>query len=217
MKHIRVLLADDHTVFRQGLKSLLAYEEDLKVVSEAANGKEAIDFTKQLHPDVVIMDINMPILNGLEATKQIKQELPKTKIVILTSQGDDKSVFSLIEAGADGYLLKDVAAENLVSAIRDVFAGKSILHPEVTQKLLTRFISKGEPEKQKPGDLLTEREVEVLKALAKGYSNQQIAEELYISQRTVQNHLHNIYNKLGINGRTEAVIYALQEGIISKE
>ncbi|MEW5818851.1 MAG: response regulator transcription factor [Cyanobacteriota bacterium] len=217
MKNIRVMLADDHTVFRQGLKSLLALEEDIKVVSEAANGQEAIDFAKQLHPDVIIMDINMPILNGLEATKQVKKELAKTKIIILTSQGDDKSVFSLIEAGADGYLLKDVAAENLVSAIRDVFAGKSILHPEVTKKLLTQFVFKGEPEKQKPGDLLTEREIEVLKALSKGYSNQQIAEELYISQRTVQNHLHNIYNKLGINGRTEAVIYAIQEGIISKE
>ena len=217
MKNIRVILADDHTVFRQGLKSLLALEEDIKVVSEAANGKEAIDFAKQMHPDVIIMDINMPVLNGLEATKQIKKELPKTKIVILTSQGDDKSVFSLIEAGADGYLLKDVAAENLVSAVRDVNDGKSILHPEVTQKLLTRFVSKGDDEPQKPGDLLTEREVEVLKALSKGYSNQQIAEELYISQRTVQNHLHNIYNKLGINGRTEAVIYAIQEGIISKD
>lgn len=217
MKNIRVILADDHTVFRQGLKSLLTLEEDIKVVSEAANGKEAVDYANQLHPDVIIMDINMPILNGLEATKQIKKEQPKIKIVILTSQGDDKSVFSLIEAGADGYLLKDVAAENLVNAIRDVNDGKSILHPEVTQKLLTRFVSSGEPEKQKPGDLLTEREIEVLKALSKGYSNQQIAEELYISQRTVQNHLHNIYNKLGINGRTEAVIYAIQEGIISKE
>lgn len=217
MKHIRVMLADDHTVFRQGLKSLLAYEEDIKVVGEAANGKEAIDFALQLHPDVIIMDINMPILNGLEATKKIKKELPKIKIVILTSQGDEKSIFSLIEAGTDGYLLKDVAAENLVSAIRDVNAGKSTLHPEVTQKLLSRFLHKTEPDKTKSLDILTEREIEVLKALAKGYSNQQIAEELYISQRTVQNHLHNIYNKLGINGRTEAVIYAIQEGIISEE
>ncbi|MGD9581852.1 MAG: response regulator [Vampirovibrionia bacterium] len=217
MKNIRVILADDHTVFRQGLKSLLALEEDIKIVGEAANGIEAIDYANQMHPDVFIMDINMPQLNGLEATKKIKADLPKIKIVILTSQGDDKSVFSLIEAGADGYLLKDVAAENLVNAIRDVNEGKSILHPEVTQKLLTRFVSKGEPDKQKPGDLLTEREIEVLQALSKGYTNQQIAEELYISQRTVQNHLHNIYNKLGINGRTEAVIYAMQEGIISKE
>lgn len=217
MKTIRVILADDHTVFRQGLKSLLALEEDIKIVGEAANGKEAIDYANQMHPDIIIMDINMPQLNGLEATKRIKADLPKIKIVILTSQGDDKSVFSLIEAGADGYLLKDVAAENLVSAIRDVNDGKSILHPEVTQKLLTRFVTKGEPAKQKPGDLLTDREIEVLQALSKGYTNQQIAEELYISQRTVQNHLHNIYNKLGINGRTEAVIYAMQEGIISKE
>jgi DNA-binding NarL/FixJ family response regulator len=211
------MLADDHTVFRQGLKSLLALEEDIKIVSEAANGKEAIDYAQQLRPDIVIMDINMPILNGLEATKKIKAELPGTKIIILTSQGDDKSIFSLIEAGAEGYLLKDVAAESLVSAIRDVQQGKSILHPEVTQKLLTRFVKKDEPRQAKPSDLLTDREIEVLKALAKGYSNQQIAEELYISQRTVQNHLHNIYNKLGVNGRTEAVIYALQEGIISKE
>ncbi len=217
MKNIRVILADDHTVFRQGLKSLLSLEEDIKVVSEAANGKEAIDYAKQMHPDIIIMDINMPILNGLEATKKIKEELPKTKIIILTSQGDDKSIFNLIEAGAEGYLLKDVAAENLVSAIRDVQQGKSILHPEVTQKLLTRFVKKDDPSKSKPQDLLTDREVEVLKALAKGYTNQQIAEELYISQRTVQNHLHNIYNKLGINGRTEAVIYAIQEGIITKE
>lgn len=211
------MLADDHKVFIQGLKSLLGMEEDINVVGEASNGKEAADFAKQLRPDIIIMDINMPVLNGLEATKRIKKEFPKIKIVILTSQGDDKSVFSLIEAGADGYLLKDVAAENLVSAIRDVYAGKSILHPDVTQKLLTRFVSKGEPEKVKPSDLLTDREIEVLKALAKGYSNQQIAEKLYISQRTVQNHLHNIYNKLGINGRTEAVIYAMQEGIISEE
>jgi DNA-binding NarL/FixJ family response regulator len=217
VKNIRVILADDHTVFRQGLKSLLSLEEDIKVVSEAANGKEAIDYAKQMHPDIIIMDINMPILNGLEATKKIKEELPKTKIIILTSQGDDKSIFNLIEAGAEGYLLKDVAAENLVSAIRDVQQGKSILHPEVTQKLLTRFVKKDDPSKSKPQDLLTDREVEVLKALAKGYTNQQIAEELYISQRTVQNHLHNIYNKLGINGRTEAVIYAIQEGIITKE
>lgn len=217
MKHIRVILADDHTVFRQGLKSLLSLEKDISIVSEAGNGKEAVDFAKQLHPDVIIMDINMPVLNGLEATKQIKAELPKTKIVILTSQGDDKSVFSLIEAGADGYLLKDVAAENLITAIRDVYAGKSILHPEVAQKLITRLTSKEEHSKPKISNLLTDREIEVLKALAKGYSNMQIAETLFISQRTVQNHLHNIYNKLGVNGRTEAVIYAIQEGIISKE
>lgn len=216
MKIIRVILADDHTVFRQGLKSLLSLEDDIKIISEAANGKEAIDFVNQLHPDIVIMDINMPILNGLEATKKIKADHPKTKIIILTSQGDDKSVFSLIEAGAEGYLLKDVAAENLVSAIRDVHDGKSILHPEVTQKLLARFVSK-DSDKTKQKDMLTDRELEVLKALSRGFTNQQIADELFISQRTVQNHLHNIYNKLGINGRTEAVIYALQEGIIPKE
>jgi DNA-binding NarL/FixJ family response regulator len=114
-------------------------------------------------------------------------------------------------------LLKDVASENLISAIRDVHDGKSILHPDVTQKLLTRFMGKKDSDKQNASELLTDRELEVLKALAKGYSNQKIAEELYISQRTVQNHLHNVYNKLGINGRTEAVLYAIQEGIISKE
>ena len=216
MKHIRVILADDHTVFRQGLKSLLSLEKDISIVSEASNGKEAVDYASQLHPDIIIMDINMPVLNGLEATKQIKKELPKTKIIILTSQGDDKSVFSLIEAGADGYLLKDVAAENLISAIKDVNAGKSILHPEVAQKLITRLVSK-EDDKPKISNLLTDREIEVLRSLSKGYSNMQIAQTLFISQRTVQNHLHNIYNKLGVNGRTEAVIYAIQEGIIKNE
>lgn len=216
MKQIKVLLADDHTVFRQGLKSLLGLEDDISIIAEASNGQEAIDNANKFSPDVIIMDINMPVLNGLEATKTIKKTLPGIKIIILTSQGDDKSIFGLIEAGAEGYLLKDVAAENLVSAIRDVYGGNSILHPEVTQKLLSR-ISKGSAvNQQKSLDVLTEREIDVLKALAKGYSNIQIAESLYISQRTVQNHLHNIYNKLGINGRTEAVKYAFEEGLISE-
>lgn len=216
MNQIKVLLADDHTVFRQGLKSLLGLEDDILIIAEASNGQEAIDNAKKFNPDIIIMDINMPVLNGLEATKTIKKTLPGIKIIILTSQGDDKSIFGLIEAGAEGYLLKDVAAENLVSAIKDVYSGNSILHPEVTQKLLSRLSKGTAVNQQKSLDVLTEREVEVLKALAKGYSNVQIAESLYISQRTVQNHLHNIYNKLGINGRTEAVKYAFEEGLISE-
>lgn len=212
---IRVVIADDHKVVREGTRELLQKESDLQVVGEAGDGEEAVKLVTDLKPDVVIMDIAMPRLNGIEATKQIKAVLPRTAILILTGYEYDQYVFALLEAGAAGYLLKDVRGQEVIDAVRAVHAGESVLHPVVARKTLDHFVhsdNKGEAPKFQP---LTDREIEVLRLAAKGNGNKEIAGELGLSIRTIQAHLGNIFNKLKVGSRTEAVIMGLKNGLLT--
>ncbi len=216
MDKIRILLADDHAVVREGTRQFLERESDLEVVGEAADGEEAVRLVGNLNPDVAIMDISMPNVDGIEATRQIKAKYPKVAVLILSAYDDDQFVFSLLEAGAAGYLLKSVRGNELVNAIREVSAGESVLHPTIARKVLNRFTNMtGETLKQKSQDVLTEREIEVLQLATQGSSNQEIADRLFLSLRTVQSHLNHIFNKLQVSSRTEAVVRALKEGWVT--
>ncbi len=218
MSKIRVLLADDHAVVREGTRQLLEREPDLEVVGEAADGVEAVDLAKRAHPDVAIIDIAMPNMNGIEATRHIKTDRPATAVLILTAYDDDQYIFALLEAGAAGYLLKNVHGRELVDAVRAVHGGESVLHPRVARKVLDRFASaKSKPKPANLPEQLSEREMEVLRLAARGLSNKDIARELVLSVRTVQAHLGNIFNKMGVGSRTEAVIYGLKEGWLTLE
>jgi len=213
---IKILIADDHAVVREGTRQILEKEPDLEVVAEAGNGEEAVRLAGSVKPDVAIIDIAMPKLDGIEATKQIKALYPTMAVLILTAYDDDQFVFSLLEAGAAGYLLKSVRGSELVDAIRAVYSGESVLHPSIARKVLNRFVPvSGKPGKQDSSEILTEREIEVLKLATRGLSNQEIANELYLSLRTVQAHLSHIFNKLQVSSRTEAVVHALKEGWVS--
>jgi len=216
---IRVLLADDHAVVRQGTRELLDRQDGIDVVAEASDGKEAVQLAIKERPHVVVMDFAMPKLNGIEATRQIKAIAPGIAILVLTAYDSEQYIFAFLEAGAAGYLLKDVRVDELVEAIRAVHAGESMLHPAIARKVINRF---GQPEQKTTMvhvglDQLTDREVEVLKLAAKGMSNREISNDLIISVRTVQTHLTNIFNKMGVGSRTEAVVHALRRGLISLE
>ncbi len=218
MGKIRILLADDHAVVRQGTHELLAREQDLEVVAEAGDGEEAVSLACQYAPDIVIMDIAMPKLNGIEATRQIKAIVPRVSVLVLSAYDDDQYVFALLEAGAAGYLLKNVGADELVKAIRAVVAGDAVLHPAIARKVVGRF---GPPEgaHSKPSvpEQLSEREIEVLRLAARGLKNQEIAHKLSLSIRTVQTHLSNIFSKMAVGSRTEAVLEALRKGWLTLE
>ncbi len=216
MGEIRVLIADDHTVVREGTRQILEQEPDLKVVAEAADGDEAVKLTGSSKPDVAIIDISMPRVDGIEATKQIKALYPQVAVLILTAYDDDQFVFSLMEAGAAGYLLKSVRGSELVDAVRAVYSGESVLHPSIARKVLNRFVpSLGKGQRQEPPETLSQREMEVLQLATQGLSNQDIAGKLSLSLRTVQAHLGHIFNKLRVSSRTEAVVRALKEGWIT--
>lgn len=216
MAKIKVLIADDHAVVREGTRRILQQEPEIEVVAEAGDGEEALRLAASCKPDVVIMDIAMPVMDGIEATRQIKKLCPDTAVLILSAYDDDQFVFSLLEAGAAGYLLKSVRGRELTDAVLAVHAGESVLHPSVARKVLNRFVpAPGKPQEREPSEVLTEREMQVLKLAARGMNNQDIAEELCLSTRTVQGHLGNIFNKLVVSSRTEAVIRALKEGWIT--
>ncbi len=213
---IKVLLADDHIMVREGTRRILDREPDITVVAEAGDGREALEMARLEHPDVAIIDISMPVMNGIEATRAIKEELPQIAILILTAYDDDEYVFAILEAGAAGYLLKNARSSELINAVREVKAGESVLHPSVASKVLRRITGRGEPERQQQ-DILTDRELDVLRLAGRGLSNRQIAAELVLSPRTVQAHMANIFGKLNVGSRTEAVTVALRKGMISLE
>jgi len=217
MAKIRVLLAEDHVIVREGTRELVQHEPDMEVVGEASDGEEAIQLAAKLRPDVVIMDIAMPKLNGIEATEQIKELYPATAVLVLTAYDDDQYIFALLEAGAAGYLLKNVRGRELIDAIRAVYAGESVLHPAITRKVIESFLPAGKPAERRIAEPLSEREMEVIRLAGRGMSNKDIAEELSLSVRTVQAHLGNIFNKLGVGSRTEAVLYALKKGWVALE
>lgn len=209
---ITLLLVDDHPVVRKGTRELLEGESDLHVLGEAGNGEEAIAQARALRPKVILMDVSMPGMNGIEATKAIKAENPGVGVLVLTSYDDDAYVFALLEAGAAGYLLKNASEDDLLGAVRAVAAGESALHPSVARKVLERFSTSATP--TPPEDDLSPRELEVLRVAATGRTNKEIARDLDISPRTVQVHLANIFSKLGVGSRTEAVLYGIKRGWI---
>ena len=206
---IRVVIADDHNVVRKGIRDLLSDEDDIAVVGEARNGNEAVDLATALQPDVVVMDIAMPELSGVEATRQIRDQAPDVRVLVLTAYDDDPYIYGLLDAGATGYILKTAESREIVRAVRATAAGQSALDPAVAPRLIARLTKPAAG-----GDTLTERELDVLRLAARGQTNKQIGAELAISDRTVQNHLANIYAKLGVASRTEAVTAALQRNLI---
>jgi len=211
---IRVLLGDDHAVVRQGIRQFLEEGGDIEVVAEAADGAEAIRLVESHQPDVAVLDIRMPEVTGVEATRRIKQRFPQVRVLVLTAYDDDPYVFALLQAGADGYVLKTASADELVRAVRVVHEGGSALSPEIASKVVRQAVS-GRPEgAAEQVELLTTRELDVLRLAARGLTNRAIGRELGISHRTVQGHLGNLYGKLEVNSRTEAVTQALRRGWI---
>jgi DNA-binding NarL/FixJ family response regulator len=213
---IRVAVVDDQRLFARGLSGLVDMLPGVAVVGVAYDGEEAIALCREEEPDVVLMDITMPKMDGISATREIKDLLPQTAVIILTGHEEDENVFEGIKAGAQGYLLKDAEPEDLSRAIRTVHTGDTIIAPELAQKMLNTFESGG-PRGSRLAPPLTERELEVIRALAQGMSDRQIARSLDISEKTVRNHTSNIYRKLHIYDRTQAVIYAIREGVIDVE
>ena len=216
MDKVKILLAEDHIVVREGTKKLLESPDDFQIVGEASNGEEAVELVKKLRPDVVIMDIAMPKLSGIEATKQIKSLYPSVPVLILTGYDNDEYVFALIEAGAAGYLLKEASGDELINAIRLVLAGEPVMHPRIIRKILDRLRTPVEDSAEPDSvEILTAREMEVLGLASRGMSNAEIADTLFLSIRTVQAHLRGIFNKLGVGSRSEAIVYALKRGWLS--
>lgn len=210
MPNIRVLLVDDHAIVRDGLRTLIQSDREMEIVGEAGNGEEAVTLARQTKPDVILMDLVMPVKSGLEAIQEIKAENPEVGILVLTSFGEDDKVFPAIKAGALGYLLKDSRPAGILEAIYSVFRGESSLHPSIATKLIRELRQPSElPPATNP---LTEREVEVLKLVAKGMTNQEIAARLIISESTVSTHMRNIMGKLHLANRTQVSLYALKEG-----
>lgn len=208
---IRVVLAEDHTLVRQGTRRLLEDSGQVEVVAEAADGREAVEAVERLEPDVAVVDIGLPELNGIEVTRRIKASHPLVGVLILTVHDDDQYVFALLEAGAAGYLLKDVEGSQLVQAIASVHAGESVLHPAITHKVLSH-IARGEPRPSEVEDPLTDREHGVLQLAARGLPNKEIATQLGVSVRTVEAHLSRVFHKLDVGSRTEAVLHGLRCG-----
>jgi DNA-binding NarL/FixJ family response regulator len=214
---LRVLVCDDHALFRRGLQMVLEQEPDLELVGEAADGEEVVVRAQELMPDVILMDVRMPRMSGIEAAREIKEALPHVKILMLTISDDEADLYEAIKAGASGYLLKEIPIEEVAQAIRSVWAGQSRISPSMASKLLTEFaaMSKATEEKpQMPAPRLTEREMEVLRLVAQGLNNRDIAAKLFISENTVKNHIRNILDKLHLHSRMEAVVYAVREKMI---
>jgi len=217
---IRVLIADDHALFRRGLEMVLQGEPGLDLVGQASDGQEAVQIASEVVPDVVLMDIRMPKITGIEAARQMKEVAPSAKIVMLTISDEEEDLFEAIRAGASGYLLKDIPLDELADSVRAVYGGQSLINPSMAGKLLTEFATlarrdaEDEPAKHAPAPKLTDREMEVLRLVARGLNNRDIAKELFISENTVKNHVRNILEKLQIHSRMEAVMIAVREKLI---
>ena len=211
---IRVAIVDDQPLFTDGLGRIVGAQPEMEVIGTAHDGESGVAMCQELRPDVVLMDINMPVMDGVTATGRLRELLPDAKVLILTVNSDDVHVFRGIKAGATGYLLKDCTPEDLSRAIQTVYAGDTIMSPEIARKMLLAF---EEAEEEPSATTLTERELEIITALARGQSNKQIARGLSISEKTVRNHVSNIYKKLHVYDRTQAVLYAIREGLIDAE
>ncbi len=210
---IRVFIADDHDVVRRGLQALIESEADMEIVGTAKNGEEAVQRVAIYRPDVILLDMKMPVKTGLEALAEIKARQPDSRVMMLTSFSDDEIVFAAIKAGALGYLLKDAQGSELLQAIRNISEGKSALAPEIALKVIQELSHPPQPTRPLTTDPLTEREEEILRHVARGLSNQDIADILVVSERTVRTHISNILTKLHLANRTQATLYALREGI----
>ena len=217
MAKIRLMIVDDHEVVRLGMRAAFELEADINVVGEASNGAEALAKMSVLDPQVILMDVRMPKMNGIEACREIKSAHPTVSILMITSFTDDEAVFASIMAGASGYLLKNVSRAELLKAIRKVAAGESLLSPTAAQQAKTRMTTLISGTTQLPGEELTEREREVLALVAKGYTNKQIAEALYVTEKTARNHVSHILDKLGLARRSEAAVYAVEHRLTSSQ
>ena len=214
---IRVMICDDHALFRRGLKMVLEAEPDIDVIAEAEDGETAVAEVSEHVPDVVLMDVRMPSVDGIEATRRIAEAVPSTKIVMLTVSDEEADLYEAIKAGATGYLLKEISIEEVASAVRAVVAGQSLISPSMASKLLTEFTNLAKRADERttvPTPRLTDRELEVLRLVAQGKSNREIAGDLYISENTVKNHVRNILEKLHLHTRMEAVMYAVREKLL---
>src|SRR6478672_5930844 len=208
---ITILIVDDHAIVRQGLRTYLDLQPDMLVVGEASDGRQAIEMARDCVPDIVLMDLVMPNMDGVEATRVVTSVSPSTRVIVLTSFSEDEQVFASIKAGAQGYLMKDVLPQELVRAIRTVHRGEAQLDPEIARKLMHEFSN---PQPAAPKHDLTERELEVLRLISLGKSNKEIAEELVLSEKTVKTHVSNILQKLHLSDRTQAAVYALRQKIV---
>jgi DNA-binding NarL/FixJ family response regulator len=223
---IKVLLVDDQTLIRQGIRLLLGIEKDIEVVGEASNGRQAVEQVEGLHPDVVLMDVRMPEMDGVAATRELSLRFPAVGVIILTTFEDDETVFEGLKAGARGYLLKDIGSEEMAQAVRKVASGEALIQPRITRKVLAEFTRLAKTGDSRPAAKsgapaealavpLTDREQEVLQALARGLSNREIADELVITEGTVKNHVSSLIEKLGVRDRTQAVLKGQELGLIS--
>jgi DNA-binding NarL/FixJ family response regulator len=214
MAKIRILLADDHTILRDGIRALIDGQDDMEVVGEAEDGISTVKLVAKVKPDVVVMDIAMPLLNGLEATRQIQRDQPQVKVLILTMHENEEYIRQVLAAGALGYVLKDAAARDLLGAIRAVYQGEAVLSPAITRLVIEDYLRWGEIQPIDNSDVLTSREREVLQLIAEGYTNKEMAEILNLSVKTIQSHRTNLMSKLDLHDRGELIKYAIQKKII---
>ncbi|MBN2536561.1 MAG: response regulator transcription factor [Spirochaetales bacterium] len=217
MEKIRILLAEDHLIVREGIKELILREEDMEVVGEVSSGNEAVQVACSLNPDIVLMDIAMPGMNGIEATKRIKNSHPSINILVLTAYDNEEFILAIIEAKAAGYMLKNVSGQDLLNAIRAVYAGDSVLHPSITKKVLKHLSPRANSTLPRNKKLLSVRELQIVKLGAQGLLNKEIAYELNLSVRTIQTHWRNIFVKIGVNSRLEVIMHCLKQNWITVE
>jgi len=214
MGKIKVLVADDHTILRQGIKALLDNQEGIEVIGEAKDGREALAIIEETLPDVILMDIAMPGLNGLEATRRIKKKFPRMKVLVLTMYTNEEYIFQILNAGANGYLVKETAFQDLISAIKAVYKNEAFMSPSISKKVINSYIKKAQDDEEQTCEILTTREREILQLIAEGHSSKKIAELLFISPKTVETHRTHIMDKLNIHNRTGLIKYAIRKGMV---
>ena len=213
MGDISIVLGEDHLITRQGIRRLLEDENGFTIIGEASNGEEAVELVSETKPDVVIMDIAMPKLNGIEATRQIKLTNPRIGVLILSAYDDDEYVFAMLKAGAAGYLLKSVSGDELIRAVKAIHKGEPVLDPVIAKKVMNYFkLPDKVPGLEEESEHLSDRELDIIKLAARGLTNKEIADNLHLSYRTVEGHMRDVFNKLGVGSRTEAVLYGLKKG-----